>query len=112
MNGFHTPPKWYPAAAIPMLLVTLLCAFFSKRVFDIIELYRFGTVAMQTATQYSTKSSTVSALELPAFATNNKKPERLKRAGKKPILPTVVDDIPLDISGSPTTPQALSTVLG
>jgi hypothetical protein len=107
MTGFQTAPKWYPVVAIPTLLVTLLCAMFSGKIFGIVERYRYGKSLTHTATLYSSKSPTISSLELPISTTISENIKRPKPSGERPILPTVMEDV-LDITKSATNPQTLS----
>jgi hypothetical protein len=104
MTEFQTAPKWYPVVAIPTLLVTLLCAIFSGKVFGIVERYRYGKSLTHTATLYSSKSPTISSLELPVSTTISENIKRPKPSGERPILPTVMEDV-LDITESATSLQ-------
>jgi len=104
MAEFRTAPKWYPVVAIPTLLVTLLCAIFSGKIFGVVERYRYGKSLTHTATLYSSKSPTISSLELPVSTTISENIERPKPSGERPILPTVMEDV-LDITKSVTSPQ-------
>lgn len=104
MAEFRTAPKWYPVVAIPTLLVTLLCAIFSGKIFGVVERYRYGKSLTHTATLYSSKSPTISSLELPVSTTISENIKRPKPSGEMPILPTVMEDV-LDITKSATSPQ-------